>query len=39
MSSQGLRNDYEIANLSTRRDESPLLSNIILLSQMHNASR
>lgn len=39
MNSQGLRNDYEIANLCTRRGESALLSNIIRLSQMHNASR
>ena len=39
MSSQGLRNDYEIANLRTRRDKSALLSNIIRLSQIHNASR
>ena len=35
---EGLRNDYEIANLRTRRDEFALLSNIIRLSQMHNAS-
>ena len=34
---EGLRNDYEIANLRTRRDEFALLSNIIRLSQMHNA--
>ena len=37
-SRQRLKNDYEIANLGTRRDESALLSNIIRLSQMHNAS-
>ena len=37
-SRQSLRNDYEIANMCTRRDESALLSNIIRLSQMHNAS-
>gem|GEM_PF-6092198 len=35
---QDLRNDYEIANLRTRRDKFALLSNIIRLSQMHNAS-
>lgn len=39
MRRQGLRNDYEIANLRTRRDKSAPLSNIIRLSQMHNASR
>lgn len=33
-----LRNDYEMANMCTRRDKSALLSNIIRLSQMHNAS-
>ena len=38
-SRKGLRNDYEIANMCTRRDKSALLSNIIRLSQMHNASR